>query len=136
MITPSQRNPFETFIVAAFGIYCVIGLFFFDEVATSTIRGFPIPYGMVFLLVAALSCIVVLTGIIMAQHAEGVLIERAGLFGLTGLTATYAMWAFAFQGSRGTAFGVMMLSIAFSSAWRALQISRARRLARKTVGGE
>lgn len=136
MLTPSQRNPFETLIVGAFGLYCVIGLFLFDQVATSTIRGFPIPYGMVFLFVAAVSCIIVLVGIVLASRAEGVLIERAGLIGLTGLTATYAMWAFGFQGLRGVAFGVMMLAIAFSGAWRAYQISRARRIARSSVGGE
>lgn len=125
MIT-STRNPFETLIVAAFGLYCIVGLIAFESVATTTLRGYPTPFGHLFLAIGLVTCSVALTGIIRAATVRGVLWERAGLTGLAGVGFAYACWGIGTTGVRALAFCLFLLSMAIAAAWRAWQISRAR----------
>lgn len=128
MVT-STRNPFEVFLVAAFGIYCATSLIAFDKVATTVIRGFPQPWGLVFLGAGLVACSITMTGIIRAATMKGVLYERAGLTMLGGITFAYACWALGSTGIRGLAFALMLLALTGSSVWRSLQISRAKKAA-------
>lgn len=125
----STRNPFETLIVAAFGLYCVTGLVAFDSVATTTLRGYPVPFGHVFLAVGLVTCSVALTGIIRAATVKGVLWERAGLTGLAGVGFAYGCWGVGTTGVRALAFCLFLFAMAAAAAWRAVQISRARKVA-------
>lgn len=127
MITVTPRNPFQILMIAAFGLYCIAGLIAFDRIATSTLRSFPQPWGMVFLAVAGLACSIALTGTIRSGSVRGVLLERAGLTGLAGVAAAYAVWGLAGNGLRGLAFALMLSAIAIASAWRIAQIEAARR---------
>lgn len=128
MIT-STRNPFETLIVAAFGLYCAVALSMFDKVATTTLRGYPPPFGHVFLAIGLVTCSVALTGIIRAATVRGVLLERAGLTGLAGVGFAYACWGIGTTGVRALAFCLFLLAMAIAAAWRAWQISLARKAA-------
>lgn len=128
MIT-SSRNPFETLIVAAFGVYCVVGLIAFNAVATTTLRGYPIPFGHLFLAVGLATCSVALTGIIRAATVRGVLLERAGLTGLAGVGFAYAVWGISGTGVRALAFCLFLAAMSAAAAWRVWQISRARKVA-------
>ncbi|AUI56786.1 hypothetical protein [Amycolatopsis sp. BJA-103] len=134
-MTTSTRNPFETLLVGAFGLYSLVGLFLFQQVATSTIRGFPVPAGHVFLAGAALSCAVVLVGVWRAATAAGLLIERAGLLGMSGITVTYAVWGLGMSGLRGLAFCLLLGAMAAAGLWRVWQITSARTAARRSVQG-
>lgn len=131
MVT-SARNPFEALIVGAFGVYACATLLFFSQLATTTIRAFPIPFGHVFLAAAAGSCAVVLVGFTRAGTATGLLIERAGLIGLAGVTLTYAAWGIGTSGLRGSAFAVQMAAVAAAAFMRARQINSAKRTARRS----
>lgn len=130
MVT-STRNPFEALIVGAFGVYACATLLFFSQLATTTIRAFPLPFGHVFLAAAAVSCAVVLVGFTRASTATGLLIERAGLIGLVGVTLTYAAWGIGASGLRGSAFAVQMAAVAVAAFMRARQINSAKRTARR-----
>jgi len=129
MTTTSTRSPFEVLLVAAFGIYCAASLIAFDKVATTVLRGFPQPWGLVFLGAGLLACSITMTGIIRASTMKGVLYERAGLTVLAGITFAYACWALGNTGIRGLAFALMLLALAASSTWRSVQISRAKKAA-------
>lgn len=133
MITPAQRSPFEVLMTLAFGIYCVAGLVAFNQFATTTLQAYPEPWARVFLGLALVTCVLTLAGIAHAHTAVGVLIERAGLVGLSGVCATYTIWAFGNSGKRALAFGLLLGAIAASSAWRTWQISRALGQARKVA---
>jgi hypothetical protein len=130
MVT-STRNPFEALIVSSFGFYACMTLALFNQLATATIRAFPVPFGHVFLAAAALSCAVVLVGFARANTATGLLIERAGLIGLAGVTASYAAWGIGTSGLRGSAFAVQMMAVAAASFLRSRQINAAKRTARR-----
>lgn len=125
----STRNPFETLIVAAFGLYCGVALVAFDKVATNTLRNYPAPFGHLFLAVGLVTCSVALTGIIRAATVRGVLWERAGLTGLAGVGFAYACWGVGTTGVRALAFCLFLMAMAGASTWRAVQISRARKVA-------
>lgn len=128
MVT-STRNPFQTLIVAAFGIYCIAGLAAFNAVATTTLRGYPVPFGHIFLAVGLITCSVAFTGIIRAGTVRGVLWERAGLTGLAGVGFAYACWGIGTTGVRALAFCLLLFAMSGASAWRAVQIARARKVA-------
>jgi hypothetical protein len=125
----TTRNPFELLLVAAFGIYCAASLIAFDKVATTVLRAFPPPWALVFLAAGLVSCSITITGVIRARTMTGVLYERAGLTALAGITFAYACWAIGNTGIRALAFALMLSAIAVSSAWRSVQISRARKTA-------
>lgn len=125
MITPAQRSPFEVMLTVAFGLYCAAGLFAFDRVATTVLRGYPEPWGRVFLGLSLITCVVTLVGVVRAHTAFGVLVERVGLVGLAGVCGAYTVWAFGNTGLRGLAFGLLLGALATSSLWRAWQITRA-----------
>lgn len=127
----SNRNPFETLLVAFFGLYCAAGLVAFDRVATTVLRGYPEPWGRIFLGLTLITCVVTLVGIARASTAVGVLIERAGLVGLGGVCGAYTIWAFGSTGLRALAFGLLLAALAASAVWRAWQITRALVVARK-----
>lgn len=131
MVT-STRNPFEALIVGAFGAYAWAALFFFNQIATATIRAFPVPFGHVFLAAAAVSCVVVMLGFVRAGTATGLLVERAGLIGLAGVTITYAAWGIGASGFRGSAFALQMAAIAVAAFLRSRQINSAKRTARRS----
>lgn len=114
----------------AFGLYALAGIFAFEKVATTVLRGFPPPWGRVFLMLAFVTCVVVLVGVATAHTANGVLIERGGLVGLAGVCAAYSIWAFGNTGIRALGFGLLLGALAVSSAWRAVQITRALRVAK------
>lgn len=126
MIT-STRNPFETLIVAAFGLYSGATLVAFDKVAITTLRAFPSPFGHIFSAIGLVTCSIALTGIIRAATVRGVLWERAGLTGLAGVGFAYACWGISAAGARALAFCLFLLAMAGASTWRAVQISRARK---------
>ncbi|MFD4196613.1 hypothetical protein [Amycolatopsis thermoflava] len=123
------RNPFQVMMIAAFGVYCAAGLVAFEHVATSTLRGYPEPWGHVFLGASFIACSIALTGTIRAKTVRGVLLERAGLTGLAGVTLAYAAWALSGNGVRSLAFVVLLGAMGAASAWRVAQISAARKAA-------
>jgi hypothetical protein len=125
----SRRNPFQVLIVGAFGLYCIAGLIAYDRVATGTIRAFPVPWGMVFLGLSAMACLVALTGTIRGGTVHGVLLERAGLTGLAGVSGAYALWGLGNGGLRSLAFCLLLLAMAIASTWRVVQINGARQAA-------
>jgi hypothetical protein len=126
---PNQpRNPFEVMIVGAFGLYCLISLAVFDKVATTTLRNFPWPWAHLFLATALVACGMTLTGIV-RQTVRGVLVERAGLSGLTGITFMYAVWSLTNSGVRGMAFALLLGAICVSSLLRSRQIGALKRKA-------
>lgn len=116
-------------MIAAFGLYCVASLIAFERVATTTLRTFPVPWAHVFLGASAIACVVALGGTIRASTVYGVLWERAGLTGLAGLTACYAVWGLTTSGLRGLAFVLLLSAVAVASAWRVVQINAARKRA-------
>jgi hypothetical protein len=125
----SRRNPFQVLIISAFGLYCIAGLAAYDRVATATIRSFPIPWGMVFLGLSAVACSVALTGTIRGGTVHGILLERAGLTGLAGVSGAYALWGLGNGGWRSLAFCLLLVAIAAAAVWRVVQINAARRQA-------
>lgn len=126
----THRNPFQVAMITAFGVYCLLGAAFFDTVATTTLRAFPTPFGLVFLVLGALMCAVTLAGMTAASRATGVLVEQAGLYGLAGLTLAYACWSLGANGARSVAFAVMLLAFGSASTWRVWQIHQALREAK------
>jgi hypothetical protein len=116
---------------AMFLAYCVVwstrALFAFDKAAGQTISDFPQPFGYVFLGVLWLTAILSLAGIIRRRTWYGVLLERAGQFGVGTLFVFYAIWAWSLFGERATAFGGLLVFLGIGSILRVVQIEWIRR---------
>jgi hypothetical protein len=135
MTTASTRNPFQVFLILAMGIQAIIGSFYFNQAASAALRAFPEPWGRVFLAFTAVTCVVVLVGMSRPNSPEGILIERAGLYGLSGVTIAYALWAIGQSGFRATSFALILGAMGMSGVCRARQITRAYNNARRRSSG-
>lgn len=111
--------------------YCVVwsarALFAFDKAAGQTIRDYPKPFGYVFLVVLLITSTLSLVGIIRHRTWYGVLLERAGQFGVGTLFIFYAVWAWSLFGERATAFGGLLTFLGVGSILRVVQIEWIRR---------
>jgi hypothetical protein len=118
-------------LVTLFLAYCVVwsirALFAFDKAAGQTIRDFPRPFGYVFLGVLLVTAAFSLVGIIRRRTWYGILLERAGQFGVGTLFIVYAIWAWSLFGERATSFGGILTFLGIGSILRVAQIEWIRR---------
>ena len=132
----SDRSPYQVMLTSAFALYSLAGVLVFTSVTSpgSVLRTFPEPWARVFLALGLVTCLVVLGGTALRDRARGLLIERAGLFGNGSVCIAYAFWSFGNSGLAALGFGLMLLALGGSAAWRVIQINRAVAAARLTAG--
>ncbi|GLW91781.1 hypothetical protein [Actinokineospora globicatena] len=119
----SGRNPHEVALLAAAFVLGLAGLTAFGQVATTTVRALPDPFGHVLYGGLAVGALVSLVGVFLAGYI-GPLLERAGLIGLALLCAGYAVTILGLFGGRGLSFALFMLAFAAANLVRARQIGR------------
>lgn len=125
-----MRNPFEILMVGAYGLYSLAAIVAFGSVASNTLRQFGYGGSLVLLIASVVGAIVTLIGVSSGNKAQGVLLERAGLYSIAGPTAVYAIISVVNGGSRSTGFFLMLMALALASAFRIRQLQRAEKLAK------
>jgi len=128
----SRTHPLAVLFLAYCVVWSVRALFAFDKAAGQTIRGYPAPFGHLFLWMLLVTSVLSLAGIVRHDSWYGVLLEQAGQFGVGTLFVTYAVWAWSLFGERATAFGGLLTFLGAGSILRAAQIEWVRRRGAKS----
>lgn len=127
VVIRSGREPFEVSMMFVCLAYGLAALAFYDKIAATSIRLYPAFGGVVFLALLAVGAAVTLFGLFGPgwRTVHGVHVERAGLVMLTGLCASYAVWAPFAVGFRGTGLLLFLgIAVAMPGVWRLCQIHR------------
>jgi hypothetical protein len=125
-----MRNPFEILMVGAYGLYSLAAIVAFGSVASNTLRQFGYGGSLVLLIASVVGAIVTLIGVSSGDKAQGVLLERAGLYSIAGPTGVYAVISVVNGGVRSSGFFLLLMALALASAFRIRQLQRAERLAK------
>lgn len=126
---PSARQPDSVLLFGAFALYCAATTFFYDVLATRSVRSFGEPWGRVLIGAIALGSVLILMSAWM-NNKDGLLrFELPGRVLLVGVFAVYSLWQWKISGVAGSAFVIILIALGISSAVRLWQISRFTRAA-------
>ena len=129
----SGREPFEIALLTAVTLYGIAATIFFDKVSVTTLKSFPEPWGHIFIAAFGLGSGVALWGAIQAS-ITGVLVEKVGLWFVSGLGSAFAIWSFGVNGIKALAFVILVLGVAAASTARLRQISVSNKLSTTQAG--
>lgn len=121
IVIKASRHPHEVLLLIGCLLWGIAGTVAFEQVAVTSVRSLPTPWGLVFYILLAVGAAVPLFGIFRAG-ITGALIERAGLLILAGMCLAFAV-AIAFTVPvRGLGFVLLMAALGVANIIRALQI--------------
>lgn len=119
----AQRTvePFEVATLAVSLLYGCLGLVLYEQVASRSIKLYPLLGGRVFLALLAVGAATALAGL-SRNNLRGLRLERAGLWLLVWLGAAYTVWTPFAVGWRGVglvlSFGMLLFVPGAVVAWR------------------
>lgn len=129
-----ERDPFKGLVLIFSVAYPPFAFFRFDTLAGGVLHSFPHPFGQVFLAVWFLSSGMALYGVVRQYSIQGVLWERAGLYGVAVLFLTYGVWAWGAFGGIATGFASLLTALGIAAIQRIRQINRRVKKAVKAHG--
>ncbi len=130
---PSGREPFEIALLSAISLYGLLAVVAYDKVAVTTLRSLPGPWGYIFIAASGAAALVALSGALMVS-ITGLLVEKIGLWAVSGLYGAFAIWSIGLNGARSTGFAVMLLGVALAALVRVWQINRSKRVSTTAAG--
>ena len=134
VVISSPREPVAVTVLAAFLLFCVIATFFYDTVATNTLRAFGDIGGRVFLLLLAIGCTLYLLAAWVDTPQAVLRFERPGWLLLTSVFLLFGTWSVFLSGARATAFFLVLFALVIAAQWRLWRIRVFRRaVAERTV---
>ena len=121
IVIKASRHPHEVLLLIGCLIWGIAGTVAFEQVAVTSVRSLPAPWGLVFYILLTVGAAVPLFGIFRAGIA-GALYERAGLVILAGMCLAFAVAVAFTVFPRGLGFVLLMVALGVANIVRALQI--------------
>ena len=118
-----SRSPFEIGLLLAFCVLSLLGIFFFNSAASSTMRALGPAFGRSVYVGTALAAGIGFIGVCMPS-VKGLLVERVGLVSLACWLLANGITALITFGTHGIQFSGNTLAIALMCGFRAWQIGR------------
>lgn len=109
----TPRDAYKILIIAACVIYSVLALLFYDRLGSPSLKSFPFPIAVLFLLVLLLFGLIVLGAIARRQDR----LEAHGQLGLAGVWACFGILGLSTSGGKATAFALFLMAFAFAALW-------------------
>lgn len=135
LVIGSPREPVAVTVLSSFLLFCVIATFFYDRVATSSLRAFGDLGGRMFLLLMAVGCGLYLAAAWVDTPQAVLMFERPAWIVLTAVFSIYSTWSVWLNGARATGFFLVLFALVVAAQWRLTRIRRFRRaLAEREVG--
>lgn len=119
----SGRHPHEVAMLGAAFLIGVVGLAFFNQVATALVRALPHPFGHILYGGLAAGAAIALAGVF-RRGILPALLERSGLTALAVFLLIYAVAVVVNSGLRGLAFSVFVGAFSLANLIRVRQIGR------------
>lgn len=116
------KSPHEVALLLACVLLGGAGVFAFSQVASTSARMLPIPWGHVMYAGLAVTSLVALVGVLL-QGVAGALTERIGLWSASAWCLGYGVIIVVDSGARGALLGGFMLAVSIAHILRARQIS-------------
>lgn len=127
VVISSPREPVAVTVLGAFLLFCAIATFFYDRVATNTLRAFGDIGGRAFLVLLALGCFLYLLAAWVDTPQAILRFERPAWILLTSVFLIFGSWSVYLSGSRATAFFLVLFALVIAAQWRLWRIRRFRR---------
>lgn len=109
----AHRDAYKILIIAACVVYSAIALPFYERFGSPSLKAFPFPVAVAFLLLLAGFGLLVLTAIARRQDR----LEAHGQLGLAGVWAAFGIMGVNTSGGRATAFALFLLAFAGAALW-------------------
>lgn len=126
VLISSPREPVAVTVLSAFLLFCVLATFFYDQVATNSLRSFGDLGGRAFLLGLAIGCLLYLLAAWVDTPHAVLRFERPSWILLTALFLIYGSWSVALSGARATGFFLVLFALVIAAQWRLWRIRRFR----------
>jgi hypothetical protein len=123
----SPREPVAVTVLGAFLLFCTIATFFYDQVATNSLRSFGDIGGRAFLVLLALGCFLYLLAAWVDTPDAVLRFERPAWILLTSVFLIFGCWSVYLSGARATAFFLVLFALTVAAQWRLWRIRRFRR---------
>jgi hypothetical protein len=109
----AHRDAYKILIVSACVVYSAVAIPFYERLGSPSLKAFPYPVALSFLVILAGFGFVVLVAIARRQDR----LEAHGQLGLAGVWACFGIMGVSTSGGRATAFALFLLAFAAAALW-------------------
>lgn len=127
ILISSPREPVAVTVLSSFLLFCVLATFFYDQVATRSVRSFGDIGGRAFMLLLAVGCALYLTAAWIDTPQAVITFERPAWILLTAVFSIYSSWSVWLSGAQATGFFLVLFALVVAAQWRLTRIRRFRR---------
>lgn len=108
-----DRDAFKILVLTACIVYSAITLPLYERLGSPSLKAFPTPVAMTFLVFLFVFGMVSMVGVIRLRGR----LEGIGMFGLSGIWSCFGLMGINNAGSKATAFSVFLFAFSIAAAW-------------------
>lgn len=127
VVISSPREPVAVTVLSSFLLFSVIATFFYERVATTSLRAFGEIGARAFLLLLSIGCVMYLLAAWVNTPKAVIKFERPAWILLTSVFIIYSSWSVVLTGVRAAAFFLVLFALVVAAQWRLWTIRRFRR---------